>query len=73
MARLFPRAREKKPRAEIRHQHATRRLAPHEDDLLEASDAWGVAGVVISLVALSCGWPPAAAPRCSPTCSEAAR
>jgi len=62
MARLFSCARERKPRATIRHQHATRRLVPHEDDLLEASDAWGVAGVVISLVALL--W---MAARCGPT------
>jgi len=53
---------EQKPRAEIRRQHATHRLAPHEEDLLERSDAWGVAGVVISLVALL--W---MAARCGPT------
>ncbi|WP_062785040.1 hypothetical protein [Novosphingobium capsulatum] len=52
----------RKARAEIRHQHATRRLAQHEDDLLEASDAWGVAGVVLGLAGFL--W---MAARCGPT------
>ena len=53
---------EQKSRAPSPHHHATQRLAPHENDLLEASDAWGVTGVVISLVALL--W---MAARCGPT------
>ncbi|NKJ40795.1 hypothetical protein [Novosphingobium sp. SG720] len=61
-ARGTKRAQERKARAAIRHQHATRRLDQHQDDLLQASDAWGVAGVVIGVVALL--W---MAARCGPT------
>lgn len=62
MARLSKRAQDRKARAEIRHQHATRRLAQHEDDLLQAADAWGVGGIVLGLVGFL--W---MAVRCGPT------
>jgi uncharacterized membrane protein len=40
----------RKAREEIRYQHATHRLQRHRDDLIDASEAVGVGGVVLGVV-----------------------
>jgi len=48
--------------SEIRHQHATRRLNLHRDDIRHASDASGIGGLALGIAGLL--WILA---RCAPT------
>jgi hypothetical protein len=52
LADAAPRSRRltRKQREEIRYQHATHRLQRHRDDLIDASEAVGVGGVVLGVV-----------------------
>lgn len=49
---LRPRSRRltRKQREEIRYQHATDRLQRHRDDLIDASEAVGIGGMLLALV-----------------------
>jgi hypothetical protein len=50
MLRPAPAVLSRKAREEIRYQHATHRLQRHRDDLIDASEAVGVGGVVLGVV-----------------------